>query len=108
MVFREVPVMIGLDGRHVVRLSALVTVTSTQLVVRLGIPNSVLFFFGAFARDIVVPRSTIRSVRYGRWFIPWIRVVEVIYEDEHRTKSMTLWSNEPDKLLLKLSNISDD
>ena len=108
--FRETSAMVWISGRlSLMPVSfVIVTVTATDLIVRLGLPQSVLFFFGAFCRDIVVPRSTIQSVHYGTWFPPWIRAVQVDYEDEYGRKSISLSVKEPQKLLLKLSTLSDD
>jgi hypothetical protein len=106
-VFREQFAMARISGRQspMPISSVILTVTSSALIIRLGFPQNVLFFFGAFSRDIVVPRSVIRSVRYVPWFPPWVRAVQVHYEDEWGERWVTLSVHEPQTLLLKLSNI---
>lgn len=85
-----------------------VAVAGGVLTARLGLPQSFLFFFGFFCRDIVVPRSSVRAVRYSKWMLLPRPIVEVDYQTHGGAQSIQLAVNDPKHFLTAMSRLSDD
>jgi hypothetical protein len=85
--------LLSFSARYVV-----VATTADAVTIRYGLPQSVLFFFGFFSRDLVIPRSAIKSTRYTRTTNLTVSAVQIAYNGQHGMETIDLYTRDPDTL----------
>lgn len=85
-----------------------VATTADAVTIRYGLPQSVLFFFGFFSRDLVIPRSAMKSTRYTKTLNDTVSAVEITYNGQHGVDTIELFVRDPDTLFAAAAVISDE
>ncbi len=85
-----------------------VATTADAVTIRYGLPQSVLFFFGFFSRDVVIPRSAMKSTRYTRTMRQTVSAVQIVYNGQHGVETIDLFVCDPDTLFAAAAVITDE